>query len=87
MVADAPGTGTTLLTLASAAPLDSRFGAGSAAAHVNLGYVPLDIAEVSTLHRDIDLPADLDALRSLEPGPHTKRLLERRFPDSIRGAG
>jgi 2-phospho-L-lactate guanylyltransferase len=87
MVADAPGTGTTLLTLAAATPLHSRFGAGSAAAHKGLGYVPLDIFEASTLHRDIDLPADLDALRSLEPGLHTKRLLERLFPDSIRGAG
>jgi len=87
MVADAPGTGTTLLTISAAAPFDSRFGAGSAAAHVALGYVPLDIADTSTLRRDIDLPADLDTLLTLHPGPHTARLLNRLIPQGGRAEG
>jgi 2-phospho-L-lactate guanylyltransferase len=87
MVADSPGTGTTLLALASGEPFDSRFGEGSAAAHAELGFVALAIEATSTLRRDIDLPADLDALRALDPGPQTKRLLDRLFPDPVRGAG
>ena len=87
VVTDAPGTGTTLLTLSAAAPFSSRFGAGSAAAHVALGYVPLDIADTSTLRRDIDLPADLDTLLTLHPGRHTERLLNRLLPEGGRVEG
>jgi 2-phospho-L-lactate guanylyltransferase len=58
-------------------PFDSRFGTGSAAAHVGLGYVRLDVAVTSTLRHDVDLPADLDALAFLHPGPPTARLLDR----------
>jgi 2-phospho-L-lactate guanylyltransferase len=79
LVADSSGAGTTLLTISDGAPLDSRFGLGSAAAHAALGYVPLDVDPASTLRRDIDLPADLDALRELRPGPRTARLLDRLF--------
>ena len=75
LVADVAGTGTTLLTVADGARFDSRFGAGSAAAHVALGYVLLDVAEASTLRHDVDLPADLEVLRELRPGPRTTRVL------------
>ncbi len=80
MVADEPGTGTTLLTVAATATFDSRFGVGSAEAHRELGYVPLDIPATSTLRRDIDLPADLDTLLKVRPGPRTARLLDRLLP-------
>lgn len=80
MVADEPGTGTTLLTVSAATTFDSRFGAGSAEAHRALGYVRLDIPATSTLRRDIDLPADLDTLLTLRPGPRTARLLDRLLP-------
>ena len=43
VVADSSGTGTTLLTVAAGEPFDSRFGAGSAAAHAAIGYTPLGI--------------------------------------------
>jgi 2-phospho-L-lactate guanylyltransferase len=75
-VADAAGTGTTLLTVGPDVPFASRFGAGSAAAHAALGFVRLDVPDASTLRHDVDLPADLAALRALRPGPRTARLLD-----------
>ncbi|GEL93692.1 2-phospho-L-lactate guanylyltransferase [Cellulomonas composti] len=88
MVADAPGTGTTLLTFAGGAAFDSRFGAGSAAAHAALGHVVLDVPAASTLRQDVDLPTDLEALRERHPGPRTARLLDRLAGDvPLRGAG
>lgn len=77
MVADSSGTGTTLLTVGASGPFDSRFGAGSAAAHAAIGFTPLGVDPASTLRRDVDLPADLDVLRFLRPGPRTARLLDR----------
>lgn len=87
LVADAPGTGTTLLTVGRGVPFDSRFGTGSAAAHVALGYALLDIDEASSLRHDIDLPGDLDVLLELRPGPHTARLLDRLLPEARRVPG
>ena len=56
-VADADGTGTTLLTgLVAFAP---RFGAGSAALHESDGHVRLDVPTASTLRRDVDVPATI----------------------------
>ncbi|HEY0118330.1 MAG TPA: 2-phospho-L-lactate guanylyltransferase [Cellulomonas sp.] len=77
MVPDAAGTGTTLITVGPGAAFDSRFGVGSAAAHVALGYALLDVAGTSTLRHDVDLPVDLDTVRAMEPGPRTARLLDR----------
>ena len=77
LVPDAPGTGTTLLTVAAGVEFDSRFGVGSAAAHVALGYAPLDVDVASTLRHDVDLPVDLERVRVLRPGPRTARLLDR----------
>lgn len=87
MVADEPGTGTTLLTVSGAATFDSRFGAGSARAHRELGYVLLEVPVASTLRRDIDLPADLGTLLTLRPGPRTARLLDRLLPATGRATG
>lgn len=77
MVPDAPGAGTTLLAVGNGVQFDSRFGAGSAAAHVGLGYVRLDVPPDSTLRHDVDLPVDLEKVRAMRPGPRTARLLDR----------
>lgn len=72
-VADAPGTGTVLLTTAAGAPLDPRFGPGSAAAHAGSGAVAL-VGDWHSLRRDVDTPADLAAAAALGLGPHTTAL-------------
>lgn len=65
-VADAEGTGTTMLTARSGAPLRPAFGTGSSARHAAAGHVLLDVPLGSTLRHDVDLPADLDTLA--DPG-------------------
>ncbi len=62
MVADAAGTGTTLLTAVSGATHAPAFGVGSGAAHREAGYVPLEVADRSGLRRDVDSPECLVAL-------------------------
>ena len=93
---DAQGTGTTLLLAAAGAPLDPRFGAGSAARHRASGAVPLDAAGPG-LRRDVDTGDDLCAAAELGLGPHTRAVLaadravltgspQRRVPEH-RGGG
>lgn len=72
-VADADGTGTTLLT--GLVALTPRFGPGSAAAHEADGHVRLDIPTGSSLRRDVDVPADLSAVARLGVGPRTTAVL------------
>ncbi len=74
-VADAAGTGTTLLT-ASGVPLDPRFGSGSAAAHSSSGALALT-GDWPGLRRDVDTPADLREATGLGLGPATAALLPR----------
>lgn len=74
VVADADGTGTTLLTVAPGVVVRPRFGTGSAAAHEALGHVRLDLPVTSSLRRDVDLPADL-ASAAREAGPRTRAVL------------
>ncbi|WP_345535232.1 2-phospho-L-lactate guanylyltransferase [Phytohabitans rumicis] len=69
-VADAPGTGTVLLTAPVGVPLEPRFGPGSAAAHRRSGALPLP-GDWPTLRRDVDTAADLAAATRLGLGPHT----------------
>ena len=76
-VADADGSGTTLLTGSRGADLSPRFGVGSAAAHAACGHAPLDVSSSSTLRRDVDVPADLEAVAALGLGGRTVSLLER----------
>ena len=76
-VADAGGSGTTLLTGSRGAELSPRFGVGSAAAHATCGHVPLDVPSSSTLRRDVDVPDDLEAVAALGLGRRTAVLLER----------
>jgi 2-phospho-L-lactate guanylyltransferase len=68
-VADAQGTGTTLLT-ALGVPLDPRFGVASAAAHRASGAHPL-AGPWPGLLQDVDTADDLDAAVTLGVGPRT----------------
>ena len=77
VVADAEGTGTTLVTAGAGIPLaDSSFGDGSFARHVGLGCVPLEIDAASTLRRDVDTADQLDAAAALGLGPRTAAVRE-----------
>ncbi len=73
-VADAAGTGTTLLAAPAGTPLAPHFGSGSAGAHLASGAVALTGAW-PTLRRDVDTPADLAAAAALGLGAHTAALL------------
>ncbi|MFW3169462.1 2-phospho-L-lactate guanylyltransferase [Geodermatophilus sp. CPCC 206100] len=72
-VADAQGTGTTLLT-AAGADLAPAFGAGSAQRHRAGGAVRLT-GDWPGLARDVDTAADLEAALALGVGPATAALL------------
>lgn len=78
-VADAPGTGTALLTAPPGTPLEPRFGAGSAAAHAASGALALT-GDWPTLRRDVDTPADLVAAAALGLGRHTGALFRSLSP-------
>jgi 2-phospho-L-lactate guanylyltransferase len=73
-VADAAGSGTTLLAAPAGWALGPRFGAGSAQAHRASGARALDGAW-PTLRRDVDTAADLAAAAALGLGPATSALL------------
>lgn len=81
-VADAAGTGTTLLLAPSGTALDPRFGAGSAQAHAASGATPVP-GELTSLRLDVDTTDDLDQALRFGVGPHTAQvaaLLERGTP-------
>ena len=71
MVADAEGTGTTLITGRTPA-----FGPGSRDAHRALGYRELDLPPTSGLRLDVDTPEALAAIPRERLGPRTLRLVE-----------
>jgi 2-phospho-L-lactate guanylyltransferase len=73
-VADAAGSGTTLLAAPPGTTLNPAFGPGSAAAHAASGSIPLSPAWPS-LRTDVDTAADLRAARRLGIGPHTAAAL------------
>lgn len=72
VVADADGTGTTLLAATDRSAFDPRFGAGSLTAHLALGAA--ELAAAPTLRRDVDLPVHLEALGA-SLGPRTAPLV------------
>lgn len=74
-VADADGTGTTLLAGLPGVVLDPAFGSGSAAAHELAGHVRLAVAATSTVRRDVDVPDDLIEVARLGVGPATRAVL------------
>jgi 2-phospho-L-lactate guanylyltransferase len=70
-VIDEPGTGTTMLAAGPGVPLDPRFGVGSALAHQTSGAVPIDLASIDSVRRDVDTAADLAHAVQLGVGPAT----------------
>ena len=75
VVADAEGTGSTLVTARGGVEWRSSFGDGSFARHVELGCVPLPIPDASTLRRDVDTADQLEEAEQLGLGPRTEELL------------
>ncbi|MGP3533827.1 2-phospho-L-lactate guanylyltransferase [Microbacterium sp. RD1] len=75
LVADAEGTGSTLVTARAGAVWTTAFGNDSAARHRLLGCTDLDIPEQSTLRRDVDTAEHLEEARSLGLGVHTSAVL------------
>ena len=73
-VADAAGTGTTLLSAPPGVALDPLFGVGSAAAHARSGAAALT-GDWPGLRQDVDTAADLRTVLALGPGRHTRTLL------------
>jgi 2-phospho-L-lactate guanylyltransferase len=73
-VADAPGTGTTLLAAGPGVDLDPHFGVGSARRHEESGATPVH-AEVPTLRADVDTDVDLERARTLGLGVHSSAAL------------
>lgn len=70
LVADASGTGTTLLTAAPGRMLPVSYGAGSRDRHVAAGAVDLTLA-LPSLRRDVDTVADLREAAALGLGTRT----------------
>jgi 2-phospho-L-lactate guanylyltransferase len=75
-VADAAGTGTTLLFSPPGADLDPWFGPGSAAAHASSGAAPV-AGELSSLRLDVDTTSDLELAVDLGVGACTAAALTR----------
>jgi 2-phospho-L-lactate guanylyltransferase len=73
-VADAAGTGTTLLAAGPGVDLEPHFGVGSARRHEESGAAPVR-AGLATLRCDVDTEDDLAAARDLGVGDHTARAL------------
>lgn len=77
VVADAEGTGSTLVTARAGIPWISSFGEGSFARHVALGCAALEVADASTLRRDVDTAAQLAAAARIGLGERTADVLSR----------
>ncbi|MEN2738839.1 2-phospho-L-lactate guanylyltransferase [Microbacterium sp. X-17] len=75
VVADAEGTGSTLVTARAGLALETAFGADSFARHVELGAVPLSLPDAPSVHHDVDTPAQLAHAASLGLAPRTRALL------------
>jgi 2-phospho-L-lactate guanylyltransferase len=72
-VADADGTGTTLLAATGRTPLDPHFGPGSAGRHAASGATPLDADP--GLRQDVDTVDDLATALALGVGERTASAL------------
>ncbi|MFJ6653330.1 2-phospho-L-lactate guanylyltransferase [Microbacterium sp. NPDC091313] len=80
LVADAEGTGTTLVTARPGAVWVSAFGEGSAERHRLLGCVDLPVPEGTGLRRDVDTVEQLAAARALGLGTRTAALTHLEAP-------
>jgi 2-phospho-L-lactate/phosphoenolpyruvate guanylyltransferase len=74
-VADAAGTGTTLLAARRGSIMHAHFGPGSAIAHVRAGATALGDPAFSTLRRDVDSAADLIEAARIGFGRYTAEAL------------
>jgi 2-phospho-L-lactate guanylyltransferase len=70
-LADAEGTGTTVLTATGGRPLLPAYGAGSAAAHAETGASPLNVTGVQSVRYDVDNLESLARAMDLGCGRHT----------------
>jgi 2-phospho-L-lactate guanylyltransferase len=77
LVADAGGTGTTVLRAQGPTSFVPSFGAGSRQAHVSRGVHDLTDVAAATLRQDVDVPVDLAAARALGLGERTRWVLTR----------
>ena len=77
-VADAAGTGTTLLVVPPGEDLDPRFGPGSARAHLEAGGRALT-APLASLRLDVDTTDDLEAALRFGVGVHTAKVASGRL--------
>ncbi|MDZ8200964.1 2-phospho-L-lactate guanylyltransferase [Microbacterium sp. SSW1-59] len=75
VVADAEGSGSTLVTATAGVAWTSAFGDGSFTRHLALGCVDLEIPRGSTLRRDVDTPDQLAEAADLGLGPRTSAAL------------
>ena len=78
-VADADAVGTTMVSAAGLDGFRPAFGPGSRRAHLDDGLVELDESELSSLRRDVDTAADLEAARAWGLGPHTSWALTQHL--------
>ncbi|MFW6694232.1 2-phospho-L-lactate guanylyltransferase [Streptomyces sp. MAR4 CNX-425] len=76
-LADAPGTGTTLLAAAAGVALAPGFGVASRARHLASGAREIRLAGVDSVRQDVDTAADLRAALALGVGGHTAAALAR----------
>lgn len=70
-VADAQGSGTTLLLAPDSERFAPHFGPGSASAHHDAGAVQIELATIPSLRLDVDTRDDLDAAIRLGVGART----------------
>jgi 2-phospho-L-lactate guanylyltransferase len=75
-VADASGTGTTVLMAPEGTDLDPHFGAGSAEAHAASGAVPV-AGELTSLRLDVDTTDDRERALRAGVGPHPAAAVDR----------
>src|SRR5689334_19473286 len=76
-VADAAGTGTTLLIAPPGNELDPHFGLGSAAAHLASGARAVE-TPLTSLRLDVDTTDDLEVALRFGVGVHTAKVASRR---------
>lgn len=75
-VADAAGTGTTLLTGGPGVAPAPAFGPGSCRRHRDSGAAELDLPDIQGLRRDVDTLADLHDALALGVGTRTSAVVE-----------
>jgi len=75
LIADAAGSGTTILAAAPGTSLRPRFEGGSRAAHLAEGAVDLTETAPPGLRQDVDTAADVAAILAIGAGPRTLRTL------------